>query len=78
MSLIFDSFPSIESAEAFIVDVQERFRLDGQLFATDAEAYEDDARPWTCCPPIVHIDRFDIDYDDERDIDDGLEIEQRV
>jgi hypothetical protein len=32
MSLIFERFPSIETAEVFVAEVKERFDLDGKVF----------------------------------------------
>ena len=78
MSLIFDQFPSTENAEAFVAEVKRCFDLDGQVFATDEAAYAADARPWESEPPIVHIDRFDIDWRDGRAIDHKLEVERNV
>lgn len=57
MSLIFDQFPTMERAEAFVAEAKRRFDLGGEVFATNAEAYADDARAWVCEPPIAYIDR---------------------
>ena len=75
MSLIFDRFRSTDSAEAFIEHVRRDAGLEGQVFMTDQEAYDDDARPWVCEPPIVHIDRVD---NDTLSIEEQVAAEERV
>jgi hypothetical protein len=57
MSLIFDSFPTMERAHAFQAEVKKRFNLDGQVFADAAEAFDHDPFPYEMKPPVVHIDR---------------------
>lgn len=59
MSLIFDSFPNMERAQAFATAVKERYGLDGQVFSDPDKAAEHDWFPWVQVPPIVHIDRID-------------------
>jgi hypothetical protein len=57
MSLIFDSFPDMRKAHAFRECVKQRFGVEGEVFATDDEAYEHDMCPWALEPPVVLIDR---------------------
>jgi hypothetical protein len=64
MSQIFDRFPSREKAEAFVRLVKRDFGLDGQVFDDEEKAFEHDMFPFRLDPPIVHIDRVDIDRDD--------------
>ncbi len=80
MSLIFDQFPSTESAEAFVVSVKERFGLDGAVYASQDDSNKDDPFPWRLDPPIVLVDRIDDDgligidalVDAERDVEEAV------
>jgi hypothetical protein len=64
MSLIFDSFPSTEKADAFVSVVKERYGLDGAVYSSQ-EASQDqpqliwDPFPWGLDPPIVLIERHE-------------------
>jgi hypothetical protein len=57
MSLIFDSFPSQEKAEAFAAAVTQRFGLQWQIFDNPVEAHNHDPFIYEQIPPIVHVDR---------------------
>ena len=57
MSLIFDAFPTLDNARDFVTAVQQQFGLEGQVFATTAEANAHDPFLFELTPPIVHIDR---------------------
>jgi hypothetical protein len=60
MSMIFISFPDMQKAHAFREHVKQRFGLDGQVFATDDEAFDHDPCPFFVQePPVVHIDRIE-------------------
>ena len=74
----FDKFPSMDAAEAFVVEARERFGLDGQTFTTDEESYRDDPGPFYRRPPIAHVvDRVDLD-DRDADIARVVAAEERV
>jgi hypothetical protein len=70
MSLIFDRFPSRAAATMFVAHVQNKFGLAGQIFDDQESAMAHDPFPWVLDPPIVHIDR--------PDLDDATEIEDTV
>lgn len=80
MSMVFDNFPTMADANAFVTATKERFGLDGQTFATDQESYNDDPGPFSRRPYIAHIDRVELDDDPNRDaaIDRGVAAEERI
>jgi hypothetical protein len=55
MSLIFDSFPTRQQAEAFAS------AENGQVFDTEEAAQEADPFPYPLTPPIVHTPRAGLD-----------------
>ena len=69
MSLIFDSFSSMERAQAFVAKVKERFGLAGQVFDNSDDARQHDFFPGVQQPIIVHIDRPCKIQDDNRMVD---------
>jgi len=54
ISLIFDTFSSMERAQAFVAKVQERFGLAGQVFDNSDDTDQQE-------PIVVHIDRAEIE-----------------
>jgi len=76
MSLIFDSFPSLERAVAFAGRVMERYRyrLGAQVFMDARMAHDHDPFPWVQVPPVVHVDRnwLDTGEDVEFDIEEQI------
>jgi hypothetical protein len=68
MSLIFDSFESVEDARAFIAAVTRAYPEHGcQLFTDSESAHEHDFFPFVQEPIVVHVDR--VRYDDEAEIE---------
>jgi hypothetical protein len=62
MSMIFDSFDSMDAAREFVAAVHERFGLDGQTFASAEAAHEDWYRSGRCPPsPTSTAPRFGCD-----------------
>lgn len=56
--LIFDSFPSVEQAEAFRVAVRDTWpELQSWLYDSNAAAQERELFPGELEPPIVHVER---------------------
>jgi hypothetical protein len=59
MSLIFNGFPSEQSARNFVAAVKDRYDCDGQVFMNAEEAHAHDPFPCVQEPPVVHIDRHE-------------------
>ena len=59
MSMIFDGFPTMADAEAFVAHVKDRYGLDGQTFDSVDAAMAHDPFPFVLNPPVVHIERTD-------------------
>lgn len=57
MSMIFDGFPSIADADAFVAHIHERYGINGQTFASADEARQADPFPFDLTEPVAHIDR---------------------
>jgi hypothetical protein len=57
MSLIFDSFGSMESAGASTKAVRERYGIGAQVLMTEEDAQALDPFPGELHPPVVHVDR---------------------
>jgi len=72
MSLIFDRFPTVAHAEAFVIEVRRRFGADGQVFMDAREAQAHDPFWGGQDPPIVHVDRHHCV--DDRDLGRGVEV----
>jgi hypothetical protein len=73
MCLVFDCFPSMRDAEAFVAHVAARFGLGAQVYASQVESDRDDFFPSVLDPPIVLVDRLELD-----DVDAIVEAEERV
>ena len=59
--MIFDSFPSPQQAADFARDIESRFRLTSQAFLSQEESNKYDAFPFRLNPPIVLVERPNID-----------------
>lgn len=64
MSLIFDSFPSLQHAREFadhVTEIEPQLRT--WVFETAADANAHDPFPYGLAPPIVHVERPSLDDD---------------
>ena len=57
MSLIFHRFPSTETAEAFVAEVERQFSRGGGVYTSQEEADAVDFFPFKLDPPIALVDR---------------------
>ena len=69
--MIFDSFPSLEKAMTFAREIKRRYRLDVEVFTDSKSAHWHDWFPGVQVPPVVHVDRTEIDT--EREIEELVE-----
>lgn len=65
--LIFDGFPSVARAEAFVAEVGREFEREGRVFTSVHEAQAADPFPFELTPPVVHVERVFGDEDVGRD-----------
>jgi hypothetical protein len=62
--LIFDEFPSVARAQAFVASVEEHFGLDGTVCVSQQESNRIDPFPFELVPPIALIERPDLERPD--------------
>jgi hypothetical protein len=64
MSMIFE-FGEMSQAEAFVREVKQRWGLDGMTFDDADKAHEHSLFPWVEEPPIAHIDRAELEVEEQ-------------
>jgi hypothetical protein len=60
MSMIFDSFPSMQRAIDFAATVEERYGLKTKVFSDPRKSHKYNPVPYDQEPPIVHVERVEI------------------